>query len=140
MTRRGGTHMSGHRAPSLDDFEAMAQQAFDALPEEYRSLIGEVSFSIAEFADQSVLDSMKIESPYDLLGLFEGVGMAQGPATPYTGMMPNRIWLYRRPILHYWAERDDTLQAIITHVLVHEIGHHFGLSDADMEAIDDAPD
>jgi predicted Zn-dependent protease with MMP-like domain len=126
-----------HRhAPSLDDFEALASRAFSELPEEFRKLTGDVSFAVADFPEDAVLDHLGLESPYDLLGLFHGVGMAHGPATPFTGMMPNRIWLYRRPILEYWAEHDDTLYDIVKHVLIHEIGHHFGLSDEDMEAIE----
>jgi predicted Zn-dependent protease with MMP-like domain len=124
-------------APSLDDFEALALGAYAALPGEFRALVGEVSFVIAEFPADDVLEELEAESPFDLLGLFEGVGMAHAAAVPATGVMPNRIWLYRRPILDYWAEHEETLGAIVTHVLVHEIGHHFGLSDDDMEAIED---
>jgi predicted Zn-dependent protease with MMP-like domain len=79
---------------------------------------------------------MKAESEFELLGLFQGVGLAHGLASPYSGQMPNMVFLYRRPILDYWAEHDDTLGAIVTHVLVHEIGHHFGLSDEDIERIE----
>ena len=74
--------------------------------------------------------------PFDLLGLFQGIGLAQDSAVPETGRMPNMVFLYRRAILDYWAENEETLDAIVTHVLVHEIGHHFGLSDADMDAIE----
>jgi predicted Zn-dependent protease with MMP-like domain len=80
---------------------------------------------------------MRIENEYDLLGLFQGIGLPFRSIS-MSGEMPNMIWLYRRPIIDYWAEHDDTLEDIITHVLVHEIGHHFGLSDADMEAIEAA--
>ena len=88
--------------------------------------------------DDDVLEAMNCESPFDLLGLFQGVGLAQASATPVTGTFPNMIWLYRRPILDYWAEHEETLGDLVTHVLVHEIGHHFGLSDDDMEAIEAA--
>jgi predicted Zn-dependent protease with MMP-like domain len=81
---------------------------------------------------------MGCETEFDLLGLFRGLGLAQEAATPQTGRFPNMIWLYRRPMLDYWAEHDETLGHLVTHVLVHEIGHHFGLSDADMEAIEAA--
>ena len=81
------------------------------------------------------MDSMRLESEFDVLGLFHGVGLPfQSDTMPE--LEPNMIWLYRRPILDYWAEHEDTLGEIVTHVLVHEIGHHFGLSDEDMEAIE----
>lgn len=125
-------------APGLDDFEALALAAHAALPEAFRQLTGEVIVRIADFPEDDVLDEMGLESPFDLLGLFQGVGLAHGAATAATGQMPNQVWLYRRPILDYWSEHDETLGAIVTHVLVHEIGHHFGLSDDDMEAIEAA--
>ena len=127
-------------APGLEDFEAMGRRAFDSLPQEFRSLVGEVTFVVAEFPEDDVVEELEAESPFDILGLFQGVGMAQGSATPLTGEMPNRIWLYRRPILDYWAEHEEKLGDIVAHVLVHEIGHHFGLSDDDMEAIEAAAD
>ena len=87
-----------------------------------------------------MLDDLGAESQFDIMGLFQGVGLAHEAATPATGQMPNMIWLYRRPILDYWAENEETLGAIVSHVLVHEIGHHFGLSDDDMEAIEAGAD
>jgi len=124
------------QAPSLDDLAAMADAAFAALPEGFRKLAGDIEFRVTEFPEQSVLDDLGIESEFDVLGLFHGVGMAHGAAVEQTGQMPNMIWLYRRPILDYWAEHEETLGAIVSHVLVHEIGHHFGLSDDDMEGIE----
>jgi predicted Zn-dependent protease with MMP-like domain len=126
------------RAPSLEEFEAMARTAFDALPEKFRALVEGVSFAVAEFPEDEVLEDLGMESPFDLMGLFQGVGRPQGAANPVTGQMPNRIFLYRRPILDYWAENEDTLGEIITHVLVHEIGHHFGFDDDDLYGIEDA--
>lgn len=125
-------------APSLDDFEAMAVAAFEALPDEFRALVGDVSFIVSEFPDEATVREMQLESEFDILGLFHGIGLPQGGVTPATGQMPNRIWLYRRPILDYWSESEDaeTLGEIVTHVLVHEIGHHFGFSDEDMEALE----
>ncbi|HEX2255603.1 MAG TPA: metallopeptidase family protein [Afifellaceae bacterium] len=130
----------GWRAPSLEDFSAVAEAAFVGLPAAFRAMTGEITFAVAEFPDDEVLESLGAESPFDILGLFEGIGMAQGGAVAQTGTLPNRIWLYRRPILDYWAEHDESLEDIVTHVLVHEIGHHFGLSDDDMEAIEAAAD
>jgi predicted Zn-dependent protease with MMP-like domain len=125
-------------APSLADFEAMADVTFAALPVEFRQLTGDVQIRIADFPDEDVVESMQLETDFDILGLFQGIGLAHGSAAAETGQMPNMVWLYRRPILDYWAEHEETLGAIVTHVLVHEIGHHFGLSDEDMEAIEAA--
>jgi len=126
------------RAPSLEDFEALAEQAYARLPEAFRQLCRDVVIKIEDFPDDETLREMECESPFDLLGLFRGIGLAQGSFAPYTGQFPNMVWLYRRPILDYWAEHDETLGHLVTHVLVHEIGHHFGLSDEDMEAIEAA--
>jgi predicted Zn-dependent protease with MMP-like domain len=98
-------------------------------------LCGDIVISLEDFPTDDVLDSMNA-GPFDLLGLFQGVGLAQDQAVPETGRLPNMIFLYRRAILDYWAEHDETLGSIVTHVLVHEIGHHFGLSDDDMDAIE----
>jgi predicted Zn-dependent protease with MMP-like domain len=125
-------------APSLDDLETIARDAYAALPDTFRALAGEVPIRVTEFPEEDVLRDLGIESEFDILGLFQGVGMAHHAAVPQTGQMPNQIWLYRRPILDYWAEHEETLGAVVGHVLVHEIGHHFGLSDDDMEAIEAA--
>lgn len=127
-------------APSLDDFEQIAAAAFAALPEEFRALAGNVPCLVQEFPDEETIREMELESEFDILGLFRGVGLPQGGLTGFTGQLPNQVWLYRRPILDYWAESEhgETLGEIITHVLVHEIGHHFGFSDEDMEAIEAA--
>ena len=126
------------KAPSQDAFEVLAQAAFDRLPEEFRALCSDVIFNVTEFPEDDVLKELEAESPFDLLGLFQGYGLAQQGAAPHTGQMPNMVFLYRRPILDYWAEHEETLGDIVTHVLVHEIGHHFGLSDEDMAAIEAA--
>lgn len=123
-------------APSLEDFEQMAETAFAALPERFRKLTGHVVIRIEDFPDEEVIEAMELESPFDILGLFHGQGLTEAPAVPESGALPSMVWLYRRPILDYWAENEDTLGEVVTHVLVHEIGHHFGLSDADMEKIE----
>lgn len=125
-------------APTLDDMEALAHAAFLRLPEEFRALCDGVVIRVEDFPDEETEREMQCESPFDLLGLFRGIGLAQGQATLQTGQFPNMVWLYRRPILDYWAEHEETLGDLVTHVLVHEIGHHFGLSDDDMEAIEAA--
>nr|WP_256515523.1 metallopeptidase family protein [Alsobacter ponti] len=116
----------------------MAQAAFARLPEPFRALCADVIIRVDDFPDDETLDEMGCETEFDLLGLFRGVGLAQGGSTPRTGQLPNMIWLYRRPLLDYWADHDETLGHLVTHVLVHEIGHHFGFSDEDMEAIEAA--
>lgn len=125
-------------APSLDDFEQLALAALEGLPAEFRGLAADVTCRVADFPDEDVVEEMGLESPFDLLGLFEGVGRAHDGDVPQSGQMPNRVWLYRRPILDYWSENEDTLGEIVTHVLIHEIGHHFGFSDEDMEALEEA--
>jgi predicted Zn-dependent protease with MMP-like domain len=124
-------------APSLDDIEAMAEEAYRRLPEHFRRLCEGLVIRVEDFPTDEVLDTMAAESEFDLLGLFHGVGLPfRSEDAPM--QMPNMIWIYRRPILDYWAEHDDALGAIVTHVLVHEIGHHFGLSDGDMQGLEDA--
>jgi predicted Zn-dependent protease with MMP-like domain len=122
-------------APQIEEIEALAREEFARLPETFRALCADVVFRVEEFPDDDVLARMRIDDPFELLGLFEGVGL---PFRSHAdvGAMPNMIWLYRRPILDYWCEHDETLGAIVSHVLIHEIGHHFGFSDADMEAIE----
>ena len=130
--------LSGLSAPSLSDIERLASEAFAGLPGEFRRLCGEIVFQVVDFPAADVLDELDAETSFDILGLFQGIGLAHDAAVPETGRMPNMVYLYRRPILDYWAEHEETLGVIVTHVLVHEIGHHFGLSDADMEAIEAA--
>ena len=130
---------AGTKAPNLAEIEALADAAFAALPEEFRRLCAGVRIHVDDFPDEETLTEMGCESEFDLLGLFRGVGLAQGGEWA-TGQMPNAVWLYRRPLLDYWAEHDETLGHLVTHVLVHEIGHHFGLSDDDMTALEAAAD
>ena len=125
------------KAPSLVEFEVIATEAFRGLPAHFRARCEGVVVHVEDYATDEVLDAMGIPSELDLMGLFQGVGLPfQSDSAP--AQMPNMVWLYRVPILLYWAEHDETLGHIITHVLVHEIGHHFGLSDDDMYGIEKA--
>ena len=123
------------KAPSLAEMEATAHEIFERLPKGFHDLCEGVIIRVDDFPTDEVLDEMKAESEFDLLGLFQGVGLALR-GDEQSGQLPNMIWIYRRPILDYWADHHDNLGAIVTHVLVHEIGHHFGLSDEDMQAIE----
>ena len=123
------------KAPDLEAFEAMAARAYEDLPADFRNLCKGLVIRVEDFPTDEVLKEMEAETDFDLLGLFQGTGMPF-QSVQHSGAMPNMIWLYRRPILDYWAEHDETLGAVIAHVLIHEIGHHFGLSDEDMEAIE----
>lgn len=123
------------KAPTLAEFEALAREEFARLPDPFRALCGDLVIRVDDFATEEVLKHMGIEDAFDLMGLFQGIGLPFR-SDSVSGQMPNMVWLYRRPILDYWGEHDETLGAVIAHVLIHEIGHHFGLSDADMEAIE----
>jgi predicted Zn-dependent protease with MMP-like domain len=123
------------QAPSLAEFELIANEVFRTLPEKFRALCSDLVIRVEDFATDEVLDRMGIESPFDLMGLFHGIGLPFRSESAPTHM-PNMIWLYRRPILDYWAEHEEALGAVVAHVLVHEIGHHFGLSDADIAVIE----
>lgn len=125
-------------APSLDDLEQLAIAAWNRLPEEIRRICGDVVIRIDEFATDEVLDGLDIDSPFDLMGLYQGVSLDQ-KSTSDMPREPDMVFLYRRAILDYWAETaDESLGDLVTHVLVHEIGHHFGFSDQDMENIEAA--
>jgi predicted Zn-dependent protease with MMP-like domain len=124
-------------APALDAFEAMARAAHAALPEEFRALAGNIAFVVQDFPDDDVVRDLELESEFEVLGLFQGPDLAGAEAGVADQTM---IFLYRRPILDYWAEHHETLGTIVRHVLIHEIGHHFGLSDEDMDAIEERAD
>jgi predicted Zn-dependent protease with MMP-like domain len=125
------------KAPSLSDLEVLARSVFAGLPAKFRALCEGLVIQVEDFAPDEVLDDLDIESEFDLMGLFQGVGLPfRSESAPV--QMPNMVWLYRLPIVVYWAEHDETLGAVVAHVLVHEIGHHFGLSDEDMERIEKA--
>ena len=126
------------KAPSLLEFEVIATEAFRRLPAHFRARCEGVVVHVEDYRDRrGARRDGHCQSELDLMGLFQGVGLPfQSESAPV--QMPNMVWLYRVPILLYWAEHEESLGAIITHVLVHEIGHHFGLSDDDMYGIERA--
>ncbi|MBV8972693.1 MAG: metallopeptidase family protein [Sphingomonadaceae bacterium] len=137
---RGGTPPPGTPAttpPSLADIDALAQAAVERLPEPFRSHLADVLLRVEDFPDAEVVAAMELDSEWDILGLYHGRHVGLKGDVP-TGALPDVIFLYRRPILEEWCETGESLEALVTHVLVHEVGHHFGLSDADMERIEAA--
>ena len=129
-------HESHLQAPNLDQLEALAREAFAGLPQEFKDLTGDLAFFVQDFPDEEVIDDLELDSPFDILGLFCGPDLA-ARAGAFQISSPTMIFLYRRPILDYWAQEGAPLDHIVRHVLVHEIGHHFGLSDEQMEAIEE---
>lgn len=123
--------------PSLDDIHAMAAEALAAVPEAFRQHLGGLVIRVAEWPEDDVLEEMGFESPYDLLGLYQGIALTE---RSLNDMAPpvDMIFLYRRPILAYWEDTGFDLRDVVRNTLVHEIGHHFGLSDAEMDALEEA--
>jgi len=121
--------------PSFADIEAMAARAFETIPDELRNMTATILFLVEDFPDEEICRDMELESPFDLLGLYQGVDLTQKSiADPSPD--PDVVFLYRRPILDYWCETGEDLEHLVRHVLIHEIGHHFGFSDEDMEALE----
>lgn len=121
--------------PTLADFEVMAASAWERIEPEFREVCGDLIVRIEDFALDEVLDELGIDSPFDLMGLYQGLSLDKKSVLD-APRDPDMVFLYRRAILDYWTESGEPLGEIITHVLVHEIGHHFGFSDADMEEIE----
>ena len=121
--------------PSLADFEIIAASAWEKVPTSFRELARDVVIRVEEFATDEVLDELGIEDPFELTGLYQGVSLDQKSVSDIP-REPDMVFLYRRPILDEWLSGDEELGHLIAHVLIHEIGHHFGFSDDDMEDID----
>lgn len=122
-------------APSLADIEVLAYEALATVPDELRQHVTDVVIRVDDFPDDEIAAEMELESPFDLLGLYTGVSLDH-KSIGDSGATPDMIFLYRRPILDYWCESGETLAHIVRHVLIHEIGHHFGFSDEDMDRIE----
>ena len=123
--------------PSPEEIEALARRALATLPEPFASHLADVVLLIEDFADDATLDAMQIEDPFDLTGIYEGIPVGE-KSVEHSGAMPDRIRLFRRPILDEWADGEDTLEHLVVHVLIHEVGHHFGLSDDAMHALEES--
>ncbi|MBN8910958.1 MAG: metallopeptidase family protein [Rhizobiales bacterium] len=121
--------------PSLEDFEVMAAAAWERIQPEFREVCGDLVVRVEDFALDEVLDELGIDSPFDLMGLYQGLSLDKKSVLD-APREPDMVFLYRRAILDYWTESGEPLGEIVTHVLVHEIGHHFGFSDDDMEDIE----
>jgi len=132
---RGSREWQNATAPSLADIEGLATDAWNRLPSEFRNLCRDIVFRVEDFATDDVLEELELESPFDLMGLYKGVSLDRKSVMDQS-LEPDMVFLYRRAILDFWAESDDPLGHLVTHVLIHEIGHHFALSDSDMEAIE----
>jgi predicted Zn-dependent protease with MMP-like domain len=130
-----GVDWARTQAPSLAEFEALAAAAWQRLPRRFRDLCGDVVVRVEDFATEEVLREMGIADAFELMGLYQGTSLDRKSVAD-SAVLPSMVFLYRRPILDYWAEYEETLGHLVTHVLVHEIGHHFGLSDADMAQIE----
>ena len=133
----GGKDWARKRAPGLAEFEELAAAAWQRLPREFRSLCADIVIRVEDFPSEDVLREMRLESPFDLMGLYHGVSLDKKSLMDLP-RVPDMVFLYRRPLLDYWSEGQETLGHLVTHVLVHEIGHHFGFSDADMQCIEAA--
>jgi predicted Zn-dependent protease with MMP-like domain len=123
------------RAPTLDDIERLARAAFSEIPAELRRLARDVPITVEEFPDEAAEKEMELDSPFDILGLYRGTSLRERSVGD-SHRLPAMVHLYRRPILDYWCETGETLEDIVRNVLIHEIGHHFGLSDDDMDTLE----
>ena len=138
MRAMTGPDFSGALAPSLDDFAHLAEQAWARVPDGFRAVCGDVIIRVLDFAEEETLAEMGMEDPFELTGLYFGVDLTQASVSD-PSPRPAEVYLYRRPILDEWCERGDVaLGDLIEHVLIHEIGHHFGLSDEAIHALEDA--
>jgi len=125
-------------APSLADIEALADAALLTLPAVLMAHLDNLVIQVEDFPDEDTEEELRLDSPYDLLGLYRGHSLPEKSLND-SGATPDLVYLYRRPILDYWCESGETLANVVRHVLIHEIGHHVGFSDDEMEALENTP-
>ncbi len=123
--------------PSAEEIEAIARSTLERLPQPFADSLGDIVLLVHDFADEAILQAMGIDDPFDLTGLYDGIPLTE-QSVEQSGTLPERIFLYRRPILDEWAGSEETLEHLVTHVLIHEVGHHFGLSDEDIHALEES--
>lgn len=124
-------------SPSAAEIEALARAALEALPAPFAEHAGKVVLLVEEFADDETLTAMRIDDPFALTGIYEGVPLTE-KSVDHSGGLPDRVRLFRRPILDEWADGEDRLEHLVAHILIHEIGHHFGFDDEDMHALEES--
>lgn len=122
--------------PSADEIEAIARRVLESFPPPFATSIGDVVLLVEDFADDETLREMGIDDPFELSGIYEGIPLTER-SVDQSGTLPETIRLFRRPIVDEWADGTDTLEHLVAHVLIHEVGHHFGFSDEDMHALED---
>ena len=123
--------------PSGEELAAIARASLQALPEPFASHLADVVLLVEDFADDSILAELAVDDPFELTGLYQGIAVGLKSSSD-SGTLPDRITLYRRAILDEWAAGEETLERLVHHILIHEVGHHFGLSDADMHQLEQA--
>ena len=127
------------RLPTPDDIEEIARRTLERLPSPFAESLGEIVLLIEEVADPDTAHSVGLRNPMQLSGLYEGISLDR-QSVSHSGTLPERITLYRRPIIAEWQSSRFSLEQLVSHIVIHEVGHHFGFSDDDMHALEDAPE
>jgi predicted Zn-dependent protease with MMP-like domain len=123
------------QVPSADAIERLARQTLANLPSPFRESLGDIVLLVEEVADAETARSLGLRDPMQLSGLYQGVPLNH-QSINQSGTLPERVTLYRQPILAEWADTGFSLEQIVSHIVIHEIGHHFGFSDEDMHALE----
>ena len=123
--------------PTIADIKVLAQRAFEDIPENLRAAAGDIVFNVVDFPDDETMTAMELETPIDILGLYHGVDLLHKSNLDVSPEV-DQVFLYRRPLLDYWRETGEPMDRLVRHVVIHEIGHHFGFSDGGMDALEAA--